>query len=144
MKLLTLAAVAAALLTAGVAQAGTLEVTVTGVQPKGGRILTALQTREQFMKPMAVAGRMLPGDSAGVVTFTLADIPAGDYALSVLHDADGNNTMTLGSDGRPAEGWGMAGAENLHAKPTFDQVSTHISAGADVTRITIPMIYPAG
>ena len=144
MKLFILAAAAAALVTASAAQAGTLEVTVTGVQAKGGHILTALQTRDQFMQPAAVTGRMLPGDSGGVVTFTLPDVPAGDYALSVLHDADDNRTMTMGSNGRPAEGWGMVGAQALHAKPTFDQVSTRIPAGSGVTRITVPMTYPAG
>jgi uncharacterized protein (DUF2141 family) len=139
-KTMIAAALGAALLTGGAARAGTVEVTLTGVQPRGGHILTALQTRADFMQPRATAGQMLAGDASGVVTFTLQNVPAGDYALSVLHDADDSRGMTLAADGKPAEGWGMPGAQALRAKPTFDQVHTVVGEG--VTRITVPMVYP--
>ena len=143
MKTILMAALGAALLATTAAQAGTVEVTITGVQPKGGHILTALQTRDQFMRPAAVTGKMLAGDSAGVVTFTL-DVPAGEYALSVLHDSDDNRTMTTAPGGKPTEGWGFRDGAALHGVPTFDQVSTRVRDGAGVTKITVPMTYPAG
>ncbi len=138
-----MALAAAATLAAGAARAATVEVTLTGVQPKGGHILTALQTRDQFMRPAAVTGRMLAGDTSGTVTFTL-DVPAGEYALSVLHDADDSRGMTTATGGKPTEGWGFREGVTLHGVPSFDQVSTQVREGAGVTKIVVPMTYPAG
>lgn len=136
----TLAA-GAALATASNALAGDVTVTLTGVEARGGTMLVALQSRDQFMQPAAVAGSLQANPQAGTVTLTLRNVPAGEYALSALHDADGNRQMTL-AGGRPAEGWAMSrvGAGIGH-RPTFDEA--RISVPAEGAQITAPMIYPA-
>ena len=132
-------AVAAAL--AGAAQAADVRVTLTGLQPRGGRLLVSLQARDQFMKSDGTAGAVFPGDVTGEKRFTLGEVPPGDYALFVLHDEDGNRRMTLDDAGRPAEGWTTRNAAELRAKPRFDEVSVHVPA--DGVSLTLPMIYPA-
>ncbi len=126
---------------AGAARAATVQVTLTGVRPSGGHILAALQTRGQFMKREAAAGVVLPGASKGDVRFSLKGVTPGDYALSVLQDADDDKDMTFSPDGQPREGWTMVNAAAVHAKPTFDQVRVHVPAGG--ASLTLPMVYPA-
>jgi uncharacterized protein (DUF2141 family) len=57
MKRLTAAAAAILALTAAAgAQAGTIDLTLNGVQPKGGKILVTVQSRDQYMTfPLATA-----------------------------------------------------------------------------------------
>ena len=126
---------------AGAAQAASVRVSLTGVQPRGGHVLAALQTRAQFMKPASTAHVRLAGDASGQVRFVLADVAPGDYALSVLHDVDGDGRMTMDAQGRPAECWTMPHAASLRAVPTFDEVRVHVPAKG--VALTLPMIYPA-
>ena len=137
MKTIVLAATAA-LLTSGAAQAETLNLKLQGLQPKGGKVLIAVQTRDQFQQTAMVGGTILEGSATGEATVQIP-LPRGDYAVTVLHDADGNMDMTLGSDGLPAEGWATVNQSKLRARPTFDQVKFAVTGD---TSITLPMVYP--
>jgi len=137
-----LAAAAAVLLATTaftVAQAGEIDLTLNGVQPKGGKILVSVQSREQYMLRAQTSGAVVDGSASGQMKIKLPDVPAGDYAVSVLHDADGNFDMTMDASGKIAEGWSTVNAASLRAKPTFDQVK--VSVNGD-TAVTETMIYP--
>ena len=142
-----LAAAAAAILAltaaAGVAPsaawAGTIDLTLNGVQPKGGKILVTVQSRDQYMQRAQTSGAIVDGAASGQLKVALPDVPAGDYAISVLHDVDGNFNMNRTADGKPTEGWSTLNAASLRAKPTFDQVKVSVSGDAAVTET---MIYP--
>ena len=45
----------------------------------------------------------------GRATAIFADLPYGDYAVSVLHDEDGDGQMATGLLGTPREGFGFSG-----------------------------------
>jgi len=137
-----LAAAAAVLLATTaftVAQAGEIDLTLNGVQPKGGKILVSVQSREQYMQRAQTSGAVVDGSASGQMKIKLPDVPAGDYAVSVLHDADSNFDMTMDASGKIAEGWSTVNAASLRAKPTFDQVK--VSVNGD-TAVTETMIYP--
>jgi uncharacterized protein (DUF2141 family) len=137
-----LAAAAAAILAltaAAAAQAGTIDLTLNGVQPKGGKILVTVQSRDQYMQRAQTSGAIVDGSASGQLKVALPDVPAGDYAISVLHDVDGNFNMNRAADGKPTEGWSTVNAASLRAKPTFDQVKVSVSGDAVVTET---MIYP--
>ena len=138
LKTLSLAAVAALCLAAP-ALAEDVTVTLTGVQARGGVLLAALQTRGQFMQPTGAYGERVADPASGMVRVTFSNVAAGDYALMVLHDEDGDGQMTM--DGyMPAEGWAMINGESLRGTPTFDQVKfTVTGSGANVS---VPMAYP--
>lgn len=140
--LLSTLAAAAALACASTAVAGDVTITLTGVQARGGTMLVALQSRDQFMQPAAVVGGMQANPQAGTVTLTLRNVPAGEYALSALHDANGDHQMARQPDGRPLEGWAMSrvGAGIGH-RPTFDEA--RISVPAEGAQVTAAMVYPA-
>ena len=138
LKTLSLAAVAALSLAAP-AFAGDVTVTLTGVQARGGVLLAALQTEGQFMQPTGAYGQRVTDPATGAVRLTFHNVAPGDYALMVLHDADGDGQMAMNGS-MPAEGWAMLNAETLRAAPTFDQVKFTVAAsGAD---LNVPMSYP--
>jgi uncharacterized protein (DUF2141 family) len=49
----------------------------------------------------------------GSVTVSVPNLPAGDYAVAVLHDANQNHKMDRNLLGMPKEQWGMS--NNPHA-----------------------------
>ena len=133
----------AAALTASVAPALAADVTLTldGVQARGGRLLVALQTRDQFLKHEGAYGEIIADPAAGTRSVVFRDVAPGDYSVSVLHDADGDGQMKMNGV-MPAEGWTMLNAETLRAAPQFDQVDfTAPAAGAVSLRAS--MIYPS-
>ena len=137
-KTLSLAA-AAAFSLAAPAMAEEVTVTLTGVQARGGVILAALQTEAQFMQPAGTYGERITDPASGAVRVTFRNVAAGDYALMVLHDEDGDGQMKLNGY-MPAEGWAMVNGDTLRATPTFDQVKFTVTAsGAD---LSVPMSYP--
>ena len=137
-KTLSLAA-AAAFSLAAPAMAEEVTVTLTGVQARGGVILAALQTEAQFMQPAGTYGERITDPASGAVRVTFRNVAAGDYALMVLHDEDGDGQMKMNGY-MPAEGWAMINGDSLRATPTFDQVKfTVATSGAD---LSVPMSYP--
>jgi uncharacterized protein (DUF2141 family) len=135
---ISLAATVAALLTAGAAQAGDVTVTLTGVQARGGQVLVALQSRDQFMQAGGFSHR-IEAPAAGTVTITFSDVPAGDYALSAFHDENADSQMQSSAIGIPVEGWAMSNGDALMGPPTFDLV--RVSIPADGGAITEAMHY---
>ena len=116
--------------------AADVAVTMTGVKADGGTMLVSLQSKDQFMKPVGAAGTMGPA-TAGTMALTVEDVPPGDYAVMVMHDADSNWTMTL-KDGKPAEGWGHSGAADGKTfeamKITVPEAGTSVSVALDYPR----------
>lgn len=133
----------AAALTASVAPALAADVTLTldGVQARGGRLLVALQTRDQFLKHEGAYGEIIADPAAGTRSVVFRDVAPGDYSVSVLHDADGDGQMKMNGV-MPAEGWTMLNAETLRAAPQFDQVDFTAPAAGAVS-LKASMIYPS-
>lgn len=125
---------------ASAAMAADVTVTLTGVQARGGKVLVSLQSGDEFMKPMGRFGSIAGGDSAGDETVVVHNVPPGDYAVMVLHDADGDMQMAHQADGKPKEGWGMSGQWARGHRPTFSEVKITVPAGG--AAVTVPMVYP--
>jgi uncharacterized protein (DUF2141 family) len=123
------AAAALALAFPAAAEAGTVSVDLTGLRA-GGTVYVQVQTRAQFMGPARVAGRVVAAPEAGALSLDLGDVPPGDYAVTVWHDANGNNQFEMGAPGQPADGWAMANGDQLRGQPTFDVVKLTVAAGA--------------
>lgn len=127
-------------LCAGAASAATVNVDISGVQPRGGAILATVQTEAQFMQRAATSGAKADGLRSGVVRLVIHDVPPGDYAVSALHDADEDQEMTLGPDQRAIEGWAMSGLSAPDHTPRFGEVKVHV-ARKDLT-VRLTMRYP--
>ena len=132
---------ALALATAGAAQAGDVVVTAAGVQARGGTLYGALQSRDQFMRPTATRGALRENPASGTVELVFRDVPRGDYAVSLLHDEDGDRRMNMNGY-LPREGFAMVRGEELRAQPTFDAVK--VTVPADGARFGATMSYYDG
>lgn len=122
------------------AMAGDVTITIDAIQARGGELLVGLQTQGQFLQDAGAYGERIAAPTAGRHTVVLRDVAPGDYSIGVLHDADGNQTMTM--DGSmPAEGWATLHGETLRGVPTFDQVKFTVPAAG--TAISVTMAYPA-
>ena len=140
MKKIAFAAVAAlSCLAAAPALAEDVTITLTGVQARGGQLMAALQTRDQFLQPAGDHGEIFRDPAAGTLKVTFRNVRPGDYSLSVLHDEEGDGQMKI-EGGMPAEGWAMVNGASLRAAPTWDQVKFTVPA-TGATRLTVPMQY---
>ena len=132
-RLPLLAAAALALAFPAAAWAGPVTVELTGLHA-GGTLYVQVQTREQFMGPARVGGRVVAAPRAGSLSVDLGEVPPGDYAVTVWHDANGNNRFDMGTDG-----WAMANGERLRGQPTFEIVKLAIPA--DALRLPMSLSY---
>jgi uncharacterized protein (DUF2141 family) len=136
-RLPLLAAAALALAFPAAAYAGPVTVDLSGLRA-GGTLYVQVQTREQFLGQARVGGRIVPAQ-AGSLSVDLGEVPPGDYAITIWHDANGNNQFDMGARGRPADGWAMINGERLRGQPTFDVVKLTIAA--DPLRLPAAVSY---
>ena len=126
--------VAIALISAGVAQAADLTVDVAGLTNAKGKVMVAVYDgAENFLKqPMRTAA---VDAQAGNVQVRLAGLPAGDYALSIFQDQNGNGKLDMNPVGMPIEPYGFSNdAAGNYGPPSFAQSQVHLSeAGSAVT-----------
>ena len=142
MRKFGLAALAALgmLTAAGAAAAGEVVVNLDGAQARGGPLLVALQTREEFMQRGRGARVLTP--VAGRNTVRFEGVPAGDYVVMAFHDENANGRLDM--DGyMPGEGWAMSGPP-LRAAPSFDLLKVPVAeAGGEIT-VALTYPHPAG
>ena len=86
-----------------------LVVQVTGIENDDGKLMIALSnTKEDYDK----RGEAFRGGAAeikdGAVFFTFQNIPAGEYAIKVFHDEDGDRELDTGFLGIPSEDYGFS------------------------------------
>ncbi len=69
------------------------------------------------------------------------DMPAGRYAIAILHDENGNKHLDRKPSGRPREGYGLSNNPKILLKtPSFAAAAINVACGA---RIVIGVRYPA-
>lgn len=129
---------AAAALAAVPAHAASLTVEIEGVRAAPGKLFVSVQGRDQFMRDDGAAGTVLSAAGAGAHRFSF-DVPAGDYAVTVWHDDNGNGQFDKSESHMPLDGWAMLNGDKLRGEPKFDEVKT--SVGAAPARVSVTMIY---
>lgn len=93
----------------------TLTVIVEGVNQEDGNIgVLVFQNDNGWPEDRLVAMKdvVVPAHP-GTVEVKVPDLPAGDYAVSVAHDANKNRKLDKNWIGKPKEQWGLSG--NPHA-----------------------------
>jgi uncharacterized protein (DUF2141 family) len=123
---------------ASAASAAPLHVKIDGVQARGGNLLIQVQTKAQYMGMMAVAQSMKAVNVSGPVEFDF-DVPPGDYAVSVLHDANSNFGYDTGEGGKPLEGVSASGGPTK-GRPVFDAAQFKLTGKGE--RLNLTMHYP--
>jgi len=97
----------------------TITVTIENVLNDNGKILAALHTSETFMKGQGIDNYEVDAKK-GSTTFTFENIVPGTYAISTLHDENGNQRMDFEDSGMPKESYGMSGNGMSMGPPSFE------------------------
>lgn len=111
-------------------------VIVSGVEPGAGDVFVALQDRVNFA---TVAGELTGRSPANgeTVTIPLENVPDGAYAVSAFQDTNGDQTVTLRSNG-PSEPYGFSGPEQ-GGWPEYELADFEVSSeGRNVEVSLIP------
>ena len=77
--------------------------------------------------------------SDGRARAVFEEVPAGPFAVSVFHDADGDGQLDSVALGIPSEAYGFSGdARGLFGPPSFEEARIELAAG-ETKQITIPV-----
>lgn len=118
-------------------QAADLTVSLHDARTQDGRFQVALVDAGGYAGSAApVAARELA--PAGAVTrVTFDGVPAGRYALMVIHDENGNGTLDTNLVGMPVEGYGFSNNPRVMRKPTFEEAAFDVGADALALDVSI-------
>ena len=97
---------------------GTIEVYIDNIRSADGTIGVALFNNKKGFpdnNSKAIEGTSVPARKQCVVLFR--NVPYGTYAVSVLHDENGNGKMDKGFLGIPKEGFGTSNNPKLKMGP---------------------------
>ena len=112
------------------AQAGELTVSITNVRTDKGTLMVSVTNTEAGWnnqeKPVAATKLAATGKDA-VVHFTL---PAGSYAVQVMHDENDNGKLDTNFMGIPAEGYGFSNNPQVMRKANFSEAKFDIGDAA--------------
>ncbi len=89
------------------AAAGTLRVTVTGIESAEGTVRLALFDSEETFTREAVEGGLVPAAESSVV-WELEGLAPGEYGIAVHHDLNDNGKMDTRIFGIPKEPYGFS------------------------------------
>ena len=131
-KLLTVAMVALMTVT-GFSQKHSMVVVIKNVKEAKGKISVALFNREdEFMGNSLLSQSTVA--KAGEVQITFENITSGDYAISVMHDANENDELDSNAIGIPKEGFGFSNdAMGMFGPPSFEKAKFNLSGDIKVT-----------
>ncbi len=111
-----------------------LTIDVKGVESNQGYVLVALYTKAStWTKPAgAYATRKVPARK-GIVSVDFADLPSGEYAIAIMHDADDNGEMTTSFMGIPKEAYGFGNdARAAFSAPSFGESLVKVTGQTQV------------
>jgi len=106
---------------APLAQAGELTVSITNIRTDKGTLLVSVTSTEagwNNQEKPAAATRLAATGKDAVVRFTL---PAGSYAVQVMHDENDNGKLDSNFMGIPAEGYGFSNNPKVMRKAYFSE-----------------------
>lgn len=125
---------------AAAATPGSLSLRLSGFHSADGQVLIAVFRGEEGFpgKPGAAVKRVVAKISDGRARVEISDLPPGEYAVSVVHDENGNNTLDTNWVGMPKEGIGMSNnAKGRMGPPKYRDAKFTLGAEGAVQSIAI-------
>ncbi|MEJ1238898.1 DUF2141 domain-containing protein [Chryseolinea sp. T2] len=117
----------------------TVEVKLTGVKPGQGNLRVGLFNEGNYLKT-PVEGKIAKATAESVV-IVFENVPAGTYALSVIHDANENGDLDKTKLGIPKEGFAFS--NNVMGKkgpPSYDKAKFEVRSST--VKQELKMRYP--
>jgi uncharacterized protein (DUF2141 family) len=117
-----------------------LEVSVTGVRSTDGQVkLMLFDHAEGFRKEDKARQVLALPAVAGEVHGMFHGLPAGQYAILVYHDENGDGKLNLRFGMFPKEGYGLSNNPKVSGPPAFKDSAFDVAEGGK--RIDIKLIY---
>ena len=119
-RILYIIAIAGLAFATNVSGQSTIEVTVQNIKETKGTIRVGLfASSDNFLKE-AIDGKVINA-SAKDVTVKFENLKSGVYAVSVIHDENGNGELDTNMMGIPSEGFAFGNnAMGMFGPPSFD------------------------
>ncbi|HOX81707.1 MAG TPA: DUF2141 domain-containing protein [Chryseolinea sp.] len=119
------------------AQSASLEVTIKNIKGTEGTIRIGLfKTKEDFLKT-AVTGKAVKANGTEVKVI-FENLPYGDYAISVIHDENGNEKLDTKAMGIPKEGFAFGNnAMGTFGPPSFEESKVKVDTATVLQIITL-------
>ncbi|MGE0797631.1 MAG: DUF2141 domain-containing protein [Lautropia sp.] len=116
--------------------AADLALTVANVSD-GGTVQIAVYGNAADYRKKAVTELKVPA-AAPAVSITIPGLPAGDYAIAVMHDRNGNDQLDSNLFGVPTEPYGFSNnPRSLMGPATWEQTRFALPAGGGKTTIEL-------
>ncbi|WP_299313523.1 DUF2141 domain-containing protein [uncultured Aquimarina sp.] len=103
----------------------TITVTIPNVSSSDGAVLFGLYDEATFMKAAPV--KSAKGEiKNGVAKITFTNIPAGEYGISCVHDANNNERMDFEENGMPKENYGVSNNNMSYGPPMWSDAKFEV------------------
>ncbi|MRW89628.1 DUF2141 domain-containing protein [Duganella sp. FT80W] len=138
MTKLIIAALFTALFTAALpAFAADLTIQVDGVASDQGQVMVAVFNSADTFPSKALRAVTVPARS-GKVQLRIDGLPAGEYALAVYHDANGNGKLDRNLMGMPTEDYGFSNnALGKRGAPSYADARIVLPDGGATTSVNL-------
>lgn len=116
-----------------------LTIQVDGVRNNNGYIMVGIYTEDSSF-PETEPFRSVEAEAeSGSTQIIIEDLPAGEYAIAIMHDENGNSEFDISNNGMPLEGWGFSNNPDTSMGPaTWSDASFELSGNED---LSIDMMY---
>lgn len=113
----------------------TLTVKIQGFRNMKGQVgILVFPGKEGFPsdRNKAVRQVLIPLNGS-VIVQNFSDLPQGNYAVTVMHDENGNNELDVNFLGIPKEGYAFSGSGTvLIGPPSFDKAAVRLDANKTI------------
>lgn len=115
-----------------------LIVAISNVKNTEGNVAVALYNTESSFMKSPFHGKIIKAEK-GTMEVVFEGVPAGTYAISVMHDANENGKLDYRTSGIPKEGFGFSNnALNKLGAPKFEKAKFEFTGS---TKIQIVLRY---
>ena len=137
MKLIKTLCGSAVLMAASQASAADLTIHIDDVKAAGGQIMVAIyNSAGAFLKTASGSASVAAARSDNIVV--LKDLPAGEYAFAVYHDANSNGKMDRNLLGIPTEDYAFSNnALGKMGPPKFEDARFILPAAGATLRVSL-------
>jgi uncharacterized protein (DUF2141 family) len=114
-----------------------LEIEIIGIEQIKGEIRVALfKQKNEWLKTSVMNEKV--SVTGKKVTVKMANVPEGEYAISVYHDVNGNGKLDRNGMGIPNEPYAFSNnAQGNFGPPSFDSAKVKVDANTKILSLTL-------
>jgi uncharacterized protein (DUF2141 family) len=115
-------------------QASNLTLTLDNIDAQQGQLMVAVyQNQDSYQTGTAPIASMMKPVTSTSHSMIFTDLMPGEYAVKVLHDENGNNTLDSNFLGVPSEGYGFSNNGGGFGPASFDEAKFTVNADTAIT-----------